>query len=155
RLAQVFANLLNNSAKFSEQGGRISLSAVPRTGNVEVVVSDNGIGIPFDMLNRVFETFTQVDKSSEKSQSGLGIGLSLAQQLVRMHGGTIEARSEGVGKGSQFFVRLPLSSSQPEETRSAQTDNGRATVSNGRRILVAEDHEDYATTLALMLQMLG
>lgn len=108
RLAQVISNLLNNSAKFTNRGGRIRL-VVSRDGDEAVVsVADNGIGIPVPMLGAVFERFTQVDRSLEKVTGGLGIGLSLVKGLVEMHGGRVEARSDGEGRGSEFLVRLPL-----------------------------------------------
>jgi len=109
RLSQVFANLLNNAAKYTPRGGQISLR-VQRDGQDEAQVSvrDNGIGIPEAMLGQVFDIFTQVDHSLEKTQGGLGIGLSIARQLAELHGGRIEARSEGAGRGSEFNVWLPL-----------------------------------------------
>ncbi len=110
RLSQVFANLLNNAAKYTERGGRISRTAEREGAGkfVAVTVRDNGVGIPTDMLLRVFEMFTQVDQSLERSQGGLGIGLSLVRALVEMHGGTVEAHSDGPGQGSAFVVRLPV-----------------------------------------------
>ncbi len=109
RLAQVFMNLLTNAAKYSEHGGKIWLSAEKQGDQaVKVSVKDTGIGIPADHLPRIFEMFSQVDQSLEKSQGGLGIGLSLVKRLTEMHGGTIEAKSEGPTLGSEFSVRLPL-----------------------------------------------
>ena len=108
RLAQVFSNLLNNAAKYSEAGGHIALSAERRGDQVMVRVTDTGIGIPADHLPRIFEMFAQVDTALERSQGGLGIGLSLAKGLVEMHGGRIEAHSDGPGMGSEFIVRLPI-----------------------------------------------
>ena len=113
RLSQVFSNLLNNACKFTEEGGAISLTAERRDGEVLVKVKDSGIGIPPDMLGGIFGLFAQVDTSLERSRGGLGIGLSLAKRLVEMHGGSIEARSEGVGRGSEFVVRLPVLADQP------------------------------------------
>jgi PAS domain S-box-containing protein len=111
RLGQVFANLLNNAAKYSERGGRIRLTAERQGGEVVVSVEDEGIGIPPHMLSEVFDLFTQVDRSLERSQGGLGIGLTLVKRLVGMHGGSVEARSGGHGTGSELVVRLPVSSS--------------------------------------------
>jgi signal transduction histidine kinase len=108
RLAQVFMNLLNNAAKYSDYGGRIRLTATLRGDEVVVAVKDTGIGIPADKLNSVFDLFSQVDQSLAKAQGGLGIGLSLVRRLVDMHGGTVEARSDGPGNGSEFVVRLPV-----------------------------------------------
>src|SRR5262249_19037895 len=108
RLAQVVANLLNNAAKYTEAGGRITLTAGREGGEAVVRVRDTGVGIPKEMLSRVFELFTQVSQSSERAQGGLGIGLSLVRSLVQMHGGSVEAASAGPGQGSEFTVRLPL-----------------------------------------------
>lgn len=108
RLAQVFSNLLNNAAKYTEPGGQIRLRVVRRGGEAVIAVSDNGMGIPPEMLQAVFEIFTQVDRSLERAQGGLGIGLSLVKKLVEMHGGRVEARSDGLGRGSEFVVALPV-----------------------------------------------
>jgi signal transduction histidine kinase len=108
RLAQVFLNLLNNAAKYTDPGGRITLSARRVEDAAEIRVTDNGIGIQPDVLPRVFELFTQADRSLERSEGGLGIGLTLVQRLVQMHGGSVEAHSDGIGRGSEFVVRLPL-----------------------------------------------
>ena len=108
RLAQVFSNLLNNSAKYTEPGGRIWLTAEVSEHEVAVRVRDTGLGIPAEALPRIFEMFSQVDRNMERAQGGLGIGLTLVRRLVEMHGGTVEARSDGPGKGSEFTVRLPL-----------------------------------------------
>ncbi len=109
RLAQVLQNLLNNAAKYTPPGGKIGLHAEFDGHSVSIRVVDSGIGIPREMLPRVFELFTQVDRSIERSSGGLGIGLTLVQRLVELHGGTVEARSEGPDKGSEFIVRLPAS----------------------------------------------
>ena len=107
RLTQVFANLLNNAAKYTPRGGNIQIKVEQREDSVTVRIIDNGIGIPQEMLARVFDMFTQVDNSLERTQGGLGIGLSLVKRLVQMHGGTVEAHSKGTGAGSEFVVRLP------------------------------------------------
>jgi PAS domain S-box-containing protein len=107
RLGQMIANLLSNSAKYSENEGRIELTAGREDGSVVIRVKDHGIGIPTDMLERIFDLFTQVDKSLERSEGGLGIGLSLVRQLAEMHGGSVTAASEGPGKGSTFTLKLP------------------------------------------------
>ena len=108
RLAQVVGNLLNNACKFTDKGGRISLT-VEREGQQAVIrVRDNGIGIAADQFPRIFDMFTQVDTSLERSVSGLGIGLTLVKNLVEMHDGTVEVHSAGVGQGSEFVVRLPI-----------------------------------------------
>jgi signal transduction histidine kinase len=107
RLAQVFGNLIDNAAKYSKPGGHIAIDAELQGERALVSVRDTGIGIPPDMLLKVFDMFAQVDRSSDSAHSGLGIGLALVKQLVEMHGGTIEAKSEGRGRGSEFVVRLP------------------------------------------------
>ena len=145
RLSQVFWNVLNNAAKYTPNGGRIALSVEVLDRAVAVTVRDNGVGIPADMLARVFDIFTQVDRSLEKTQGGLGIGLSIAKRLVEMHGGTIEVTSAGNGKGSEFTVRLPAhveaAAPAPQPAR--------------RRILVADDNEDAALTLSMLLEAFG
>ena len=122
RLAQVFLNLLNNAAKYTKRGGHIWLTAEREGSDAVVSVRDNGIGIPGDMLSRIFEMFTQVDRSLERSQGGLGIGLTLVRRLVEMHDGSIEARSNGPDQGSEFVVRLPLLSSRHSNRRQVVTD---------------------------------
>jgi signal transduction histidine kinase len=108
RLTQVFLNLLNNAAKYTDRGGHIRLTAKRQESNVVVSIRDSGIGIAADQLPGIFEMFSQVDRSPEKSQGGLGIGLTVVKQLLELHGGAIEANSEGLGKGSEFVVRLPI-----------------------------------------------
>ncbi|MFO0877449.1 MAG: PAS domain S-box protein [Gemmataceae bacterium] len=155
RLAQVFANLLNNAAKYTAPGGHIWLTAERQGGEVVVSVRDTGEGIPPDMLPRVWEMFTQVGRTLQHSQGGVGIGLHLVQRLVEMHGGRVEAHSEGVGKGSEFLVRLPLliePSLQPTPTAGENHLTGSAV---SLRILVADDNRDAAESLALLLRILG
>jgi DNA-binding response OmpR family regulator len=153
RLAQVFANLLNNAAKYTERGGGITL-AVQRQGSDAVVsVRDTGVGIPAHMLPKVFEMFTQVDRSLERSQGGLGIGLTLVKRLVEMHGGTVAAKSEGHGRGSEFVVRLPVVLSLVGHEPSGEAEPVRTTAR--RRILVVDDNRDSATSLAMMLKIMG
>jgi PAS domain S-box-containing protein len=153
RLAQVFANLLNNAAKYTNNGGHIRV-VLRREGDTAIVcVEDNGIGIPAEMLPKVFDMFTQVDRSLEKAQGGLGVGLSIAKQLVEMHGGTISASSAGPDKGSEFTVRLPLVAAE-----SPCVEHDHATVGaavSGLRILVADDNLDAANSLAMMLRLNG
>lgn len=155
RLAQVVANLLNNSAKYTHRGGHVRLAVGREGGMVAVSVTDDGIGIPPAMLGRVFEMFTQVDRNLEKTTGGLGIGLSLVKGLVEMHGGTIEARSEGEGRGSEFVVRLPIVTSVAGEPDSVDGAAGGAVPSGSRRILVVDDNEDAADSLGQLLEMLG
>ncbi len=155
RLGQVFSNLLTNAAKYSEPGSQIRLSAaLEGTGGVAVRVRDTGVGIPTEMLPEIFGMFTQVERTLEKSQGGLGIGLTLVKRLVEMHGGTVEARSDGPGLGSEFIVRLSVAPAPPIPESTPHT------VSVDRaptrlRILVADDNEDAAATLAMILEILG
>ncbi len=154
RLSQVFWNLLNNAAKYTERGGRIELAVVPGEGEVAVAVRDNGIGIPPDMQARVFDIFTQVDRSLEKAQGGLGIGLSIAKRLVEMHGGSIAVKSGGHGHGSEFTVRLParIGRARPSPEEAVARDEAPPPQ---RRVLIADDNADSAETLALILQAMG
>ncbi len=155
RLAQVFLNLLTNAAKYTEHGGRIWLTAERQSSDVVVRVKDTGVGIPAEKLPRLFEMFFQVDRTLERSQGGLGIGLSLVRQLVELHGGRVVARSEGVGKGSEFIVSLPvlIDNSKPPQSP-APSGNGR-TKSPDRRILVVDDNRDSADSLAMLLRLTG
>jgi len=154
RLAQVFANLLNNSAKYTPQGGRISLLVERHGSDVVVTVKDNGVGIAADMLPKVFEMFTQVDHSLERSQGGLGIGLSLVRGLVEMHGGRVEVHSEGDGKGSEFIVRLSVLLS-PGRVRQQNGEDHSARCSSAYRILIVDDNKDSAISLGMMLELMG
>jgi two-component system CheB/CheR fusion protein len=156
RLAQIFSNLLNNAAKYSktaEAGGNISLTAKLRGSNVAVSVKDDGVGIPPTILPQIFEMFAQGRKSIDQSEGGLGIGLAIAKRLVEMHGGTIEAFSEGHGKGSQFTVHLPTMASASHDGTNVEK-NIEIDVSK-RRILIADDNADVAGSFEVMLQMFG
>jgi CheY-like chemotaxis protein/anti-sigma regulatory factor (Ser/Thr protein kinase) len=156
RLAQVFANLLNNAAKYTQRGGGdIRLSVEPLCQEVAVRVKDNGVGIPASMLPQVFEMFTQVDRSLERTQGGLGIGLSIVKRLVEMHGGTVEAHSEGSGRGSEFVVRLPVLTPAVQEPGLRSDGEEAASAPVRRRILVADDNVDSAASLAMMLEFMG
>jgi len=153
RLAQVFGNLLNNSCKYTRAGGRISLSAKRTGDDVVVTVKDNGFGIPADKLGNIFDMFMQVDRTSERSQGGLGIGLTLVKRLVEMHGGSVEVKSEGEGLGSEFAVRLPLlNSAAASEASEAPVDGERP---QDRRILIVDDNRDSAESLAMLLEITG
>jgi PAS domain S-box-containing protein len=152
RLAQVFANLLTNAAKYTERGGRIWLSAERVGTNVVVKVKDTGIGISAEALPTLFQMFTQVDRSLERSQGGLGIGLTLVKRLTEMHGGTVAAHSEGPSKGSAFTVCLPLVTEVPKPLQSSA---GKAAVVSGQCILVVDDRKDSADSLAMLLKLLG
>jgi signal transduction histidine kinase/ActR/RegA family two-component response regulator len=154
RLAQVFSNLLTNSAKYTERGGRIWLSAERRDGEAVVSVRDTGIGIPADDLPHIFDMFSQVDRSIERSTGGLGIGLALVKGLVEMHGGTVTVESGGQSGGSTFTVRLPVLESRPEPVVSTP-ENGQAVRGPKRSILVVDDNRDSATSMAMMLKLMG
>ena len=155
RLGQVFSNLLNNAAKFTPPGGRIQLTAERHDTKAVVRVQDNGAGIPAEMLGKVFDLFTQVGRSEERTQGGLGIGLAIARRMVEMHGGCIEAQSDGPGRGSTFEVRLPLAQPQPSRrAKSAPGQDARPTAPK-LRVLVADDNADSADTLAMILELEG
>ena len=154
RLAQVVSNLLNNAAKYTGRGGRIRLSAEQQGSEAVVTVEDNGVGIPAAMLSKVFDIFTQVDRSLERSQGGLGIGLSLVQRLVEMHGGSVQAHSDGDGRGSAFVVRLPVALSLTAD-REGEGNVEPVHPQSRRRILVVDDNQDAAISLAMLLQIMG
>jgi signal transduction histidine kinase len=151
RLAQVVSNLLNNAAKFTPPKGRIELSAHADDGRVVVRVADTGIGIEQERLHEVFDMFVQLD-SSRAAAGGLGLGLTLARSIIERHGGTIEARSAGPGKGAEFIVRLPLESVPPAAESEAPAA---AASAERRRVLVVDDNVDAAQTLAEYLRLLG
>ena len=151
RLSQIVQNLLHNSAKYTPNGGKIELSATHDGDEVVIRVRDNGIGMTPDMLSSAFELFKQAQQGLDRTQGGLGVGLTLVQRLVRMHDGTVQARSDGPGRGSEFIVRLPL---RPEQ-RIARPAAGGSTVPEGgtrRRILVVDDNRDAAQALRLLLE---
>lgn len=153
RLAQVFSNLLNNAAKYTEPGGRITLTGLVSEGELEVQVRDNGLGIPADALPKIFDLFSQVDGNMEWAQGGLGIGLSLVRRLIEMHGGTVKACSNGPRRGSEFVVRLPIvETSHP--VANCQGDDGLSALTKWR-ILVVDDNKDAAISLTMMLELLG
>jgi CheY-like chemotaxis protein/two-component sensor histidine kinase len=153
RLAQVIGNLLNNACKFTDRGGRVWLSVEDEGGQAVIRVRDTGIGVAAEHLPRLFDMFTQVDTSLERSREGLGIGLTLVKTLVDMHGGSVEARSDGLGHGTEFVVRLPIVSGPVGETASLQRAAVPAAVS--RRVLIVDDSEDGAESLAMLLQLAG
>ena len=152
RLAQVFANLLTNSAKYTERGGQIWLTATLAGNAVVISVRDTGIGIPAAALPTVFDMFSQVDRSIERSSGGLGIGLALVKGLVEMHGGSVSVASGGRGKGTEFTVRLPVIA---PDRQSIHVDSDARAGGPVRRILVVDDNRDSASTMAVMLALLG
>lgn len=151
RLTQVFSNLLNNAAKYSERGGEIRLSAVLDRSEIVVSIRDTGIGIPAAKLPNIFEAFVQVDISWERRQGGMGIGLSLVKEFVGLHGGKVEARSEGSGHGSEFIVRLPVATGLADELTPAEEKS----QPPRRRILIVDDNRDAAESLAMVLKFMG
>lgn len=154
RLAQVFLNLLNNAAKYTKRGGHIWLTTEREGSDAVIRVRDNGIGIPADMLARIFDMFAQVDRSLERSQGGLGIGLTLVRRLTEMHDGSIEAHSNGPDEGSEFVVRLPIFSPRQHEP-SPRSDVPQPTGLSECRILVVDDNRDSADSLGMLLRLMG
>ena len=152
RLAQILSNLLNNAAKYTNRGGRVSLAARVEDRNLIINVADNGIGIAPDMLNHVFEMFVQVDSTLERTNAGLGVGLSLARRLVELHGGSIEAHSAGIGRGSEFVVRLPI---VVEPELPAKTIPAAFMTSETYRILLADDNVDFVNSIGALLSAMG
>jgi PAS domain S-box-containing protein len=153
RLAQIFSNLLTNAARYTIDQGSIWLTAERQGSDVVVMVKDTGIGIPTDMLELIFEMFSQVDRSLERSQGGLGIGLTLVKKLVEMHGGVVKAYSAGPNQGSEFIVRLPLTTDK--QIQEPQPMNGEKVTSSKLRILVVDDNRDSAEMLSMVLKALG
>jgi CheY-like chemotaxis protein len=179
RMEQVLANLLNNAAKYTEDGGRIRLAVAREGDDIVFRVRDNGVGIAPEMIGRVFDGFAQVDQSLERSQGGLGLGLTLVRSLVELHGGSVEARSEGPGRGSEFIVRLPAMT-EPRPSRISEAPpapppelptrlpDPLATVvegsgpapgpeggAPGRRVLVVDDSDSSAQSMAMILRLEG
>lgn len=152
RLAQILSNLLNNAAKYTNRGGRVNLSARVEDKTLVLVVSDNGIGISPEMLNMVFDMFVQVDSTLERTNAGLGVGLSLARRLVELHDGTIDARSAGLNRGSEFTVRLPI---VVEPELPTKTTPAAFISSETFRILLADDNVDFVNSIGALLSAMG
>ena len=153
RLTQVIGNLLNNACKFSNKGGKVWLTAKPENGDVVIQVRDQGIGMTPDEIPRVFDMFTQLDTSLDRSRDGLGIGLTLVRTLVELHDGSVTVHSEGRGHGSEFIVRLPRVARG--ETMPASNHDSPAPAIPRRRILIVDDNEDGATSLSMLLNLGG
>ncbi|HTO06595.1 MAG TPA: PAS domain S-box protein [Myxococcota bacterium] len=154
RLLQVFGNLLHNANKYTDRGGRIELRARRWNGLAEVTVRDNGVGIPPDLLPKVFELFAQLEENPGRTQGGLGLGLTIVKQLVEMHGGRVEAHSGGPGLGSEFVVRLPLAKPAALPVAAPRAETANAPLA-ARRVLVVDDLEDSAESLAMLLRLDG
>jgi PAS domain S-box-containing protein len=155
RLSQVVLNLLNNAAKYTPEGGRIWLTAERLASEAVIRVCDNGVGIPADMLEQIFELFMQGDRALDRTEGGLGIGLTLARRLVEMHGGTLVALSDGFGQGSEFVVRLPLLAND-HATASVHTNESDQPAAKALcRVLIVDDSRDSADSMAMLLAMWG
>ncbi len=153
RLTQVMVNLLNNAAKYTPKGGRIDLTASAENGSVVIRVRDTGSGMPRELVPRVFDLFTQGQRSLDRSEGGLGVGLTLVQKIIALHGGTVTAHSEGVGRGSEFVIRLPRDSAKKApEPPPRNSDDGDAPR---LRVLVVDDNKDAAESLATLLELWG
>jgi signal transduction histidine kinase/ActR/RegA family two-component response regulator len=155
RLSQAFSNLLNNACKYTDDGGRISLTASREDGQVVVAIRDNGVGIPDDLSPRIFEMFTQADQSLERQHGGLGIGLALVKRLIEMHEGEVSAGANPTGKGSEFRVTLPLMISSQLAEVSSNVATIPAAGEAQVRVLVVDDNKDSAESLGMLLEMLG
>jgi signal transduction histidine kinase/ActR/RegA family two-component response regulator len=155
RLVQVITNLLNNAAKYTTKGGNISLHLDVEAQEIKLSVRDTGIGIDAALLPRVFDLFTQAERSPDRSQGGLGLGLALVKSLVGLHGGTVSAHSEGPGKGSEFVVRLPRLTSAPEQVRDPAHVTSQQMHEKALRVLIVDDNVDAAQTLGLFLETMG
>ncbi len=155
RLSQVISNLLTNAAKYTDVGGEIYLTAERSGGQILLRVRDSGMGISRELLPKLFDLFTQGERSIDRSEGGLGIGLTIARSLMEMHGGSIEAHSDGLGRGSTFVLRLPALQPVQRRAPSEASDGIAHGVTTGGRILVVEDNEDGANTIAMLLRALG
>jgi CheY-like chemotaxis protein len=155
RIAQVLSNLLSNAAKYTDPGGRIQLVAEEHGDQLRLHVRDNGIGLTRESLEEVFGMFSQVASAAERAQGGLGIGLALSRGLVQLHGGSLEAHSDGPGRGSEFTVTLPLPARVAEPAAPAGDSVAPRERSRAKRILIADDNADALMTMTLLLELEG
>ena len=155
RLVQVVSNLLNNSAKYSHDGGRIKLTLGVVGDQAVLRLSDTGIGIEPAMLPRIFDLFTQVKRSTSGHMEGLGIGLALVRNMIELHGGGVQAASAGLGQGTEFVIRLPLSGAVSARFADADAAPWKAPSTPARRILVVDDNRDAADSMAILLRIGG
>jgi CheY-like chemotaxis protein len=155
RIAQVLSNLLNNAAKYTEESGSIALEVTRVDDEAVLRVRDNGVGISAEMLSRVFDLFTQADRSLDRSQGGLGIGLTLARRLVEMHGGSVQAFSEGANRGCEFVIRLPALAEAIPAGVDDNVAHREPKDQRPRRILIVDDHPDVTRSLARLLRLSG
>ena len=149
------SNLLNNAAKFTPEGGQIWLAAESQDGHIVLRVRDTGIGIAPDLMPHVFDLFRQADRSLDRSQGGLGVGLTLVRSLLEMHGGSVQAFSEGPGRGSEFVVRLPALAESAPASEFALAEQRVERPANRHRVLVVDDNVDSAESIALLLELSG
>src|SRR5690606_24177118 len=154
RLTQVLVNLLNNAAKYTPRGGSIVLEVKRRRSDVEISVKDDGRGIAASDVERIFDLFTQGDPEALRGQGGRGVGLALVRRIVELHGGIVQARSEGLGKGSEFIVHLPFTVGKPPTPLEARPPEPE-TYDNRFRVLVVDDNKDAADSLQLLLEAIG
>jgi CheY-like chemotaxis protein len=155
RLVQVIANLLGNAAKFTPPGGHVTLEAVREGSEVTISVRDDGVGIAPEALPRIFDLFVQEEPSLARTQGGLGIGLTLVRDLVALHGGRVEARSEGLGKGAEFAVVLPALADETVALGAPPPQPERASHGGGLQVLVVEDNPDAAESMMMLLEVFG
>jgi PAS domain S-box-containing protein len=155
RLFQVISNMLDNASKYSPDGSTVTITATAGPAGIELRVRDTGMGIPPDLLPRVFDLFVQAERGLARPQGGLGIGLTLVRQLVQLHGGSVEARSEGPGTGAEFVVRLPRAETPADRREDREPAPGGAVSERGRRVLIVDDNRDSAETMAQLLEAWG
>src|SRR6185312_12322629 len=155
RLTQIFSNILHNAVKYTPPGGKIDVALRTEDRRAAISVQDNGMGIPAEMLEHIFEPFAQLDRSYERADGGLGIGLTLAKRLIELHQGRIEASSAGRGKGTEFLIHLPTITAVPVKAASAPHRHRHPEFSASCRVLIADDNHDAAVSLSMLLQAMG